>query len=1151
MMNAHCQLAAILATLLFAHPGLSVAAPSVVEKVSDEVLVVRDDLGNWGGGSLGMTHQRGPGYEARKTLDLSAVPEDAWKAATHVRLSAYFCVHDYSWHDWPPANGLDEAVEIVVNGKVHRIPTGTAGLPVYVQGKSMESSMRWHDFDVPKEQLVRGPNEFVFRMAPPQGKKPDDYLYLGIDNTVPGGRSQVRFSTDAKWEQERVNSVGARGEYMVRLYLIRGSREFAAVWWPGENKPDDPAGAIVYAGSHGPTTRVEWDPARIDRLGPLAVVIETADDKPFEFYWLDAEGKPAASAVKAKGPRHEAALRPPLAMIPSGIELSKQVAVKSVTLWGSKDYHPMPRRVDMCPRIEPPKGAAVQREPSCAIQAGTQDGTQAITLGNESVRCRFENRGGRLRLASLYNEIAAAEMVRRPDDCALLVVEVAAKRYAGSRDFKVRSIAPLPQKQGFTATLDHEETKLTAELSVWIDDALRMDLTVTNRGEKPVDFKLAFPHLAGLAVSEEPADDYYFFPYGGGIISDQPAVIRAGYGDHQTLYQVMDLFSPNRGAGMAVWCGDSDGRHKVLALRKHVPGRAEANGNVAHPPTAPEYLWTNSLDPVPGVGVAYEYLRRTRGPGKSFQAKEAVLWPHTGDWHAALERYAAWCHNVWKFRPWPTRLGPIENMVCAGWGTDVLLRDGQYRTDFLRPGCDCIELMSWWEWSPLGPWRTPIDQIAEKLGRNTYDQWRGYFPIDPVTKRPMFNNGPGDYDGYNQRWGGLPKFREAVESYQKRGSMVTLYTDPLRADDNTKFGQKWGRLWCIEKPEGKPQTAYDAWNPCLEVAEYRRWVAETMGRVIRETGADGIRLDEYGHRGSACYSKLHQHTFAEPGITEWQRCVAESSKLVRQAMDEAKPGSVLTTEHPGYDYLMQFIDGCITYDLTVLSSPLRPLECNSQRFYFPECKAFELDHRGADPKHRKRFWNGVASFGSYYPVPMYRVLRENEDVFSSRDCRPLVPTLAPYVYANSFRAGPKTIYTLYNATGHTFAGETIRLTLAPGEHVFDLLGGREADCEIQGAQATVRLFLPRDDVACLVRLPRVLSAKRTGDVLAVDLAADLQGQQLAVCGGEGQSLASQVVEGRTARLDIGPLVKQGLKPVCIKLLAARRLIDVAAVPGTP
>jgi len=1120
------------------------AGPSGVERLSDEVYVVRDDDGNWGGGTMGITHQRNPGYRAKKILDLSNVPDDFWKAATTVRLSAFFCVRDYSWHDGPKPNGLDGTLEIVINGKVHRV-ANNAGLPVYVETKPTGGCIAWHDFALPKEMFVRGPNEIIFSMTPPEGRQSDDYLYLGIDNTAPGGKSYVQFSRTEKWRQDKLTVPGGKGEYMVRLYLLRGPRHFEADWHATEGRMQDPAKILQYAGSHGPATRVEWNPLEIDRLSPVQVVVETADQRGFAFHWLDDQGQPIAPALKASGPRFEATLKVPLPFRPRGVELDKRVPVKAVTLKASKDYHPMPARVDMAPLMEKPKGACVDRKPSCTIEA------DKVVLANANLRCTFRTAGGRLHLASLYNEPARAEMVRRPEDSALLVIEVGGKRLAGSRDFVLRSVEPVPERQGFKAVLFCEPLGLEAVLSVWIDAELHMGLELTNRAAGPVDFKVAFPHLAGLAISDRPVDDYYFFPWGGGIISDAPALIRRGYGDHEALYQLIDLFSPERGGGLAVRSTDADGRHKVLALRKHIPGRQELNGDVTHTPTSEDYKWTNCLDQVPGIGLTFEYLRRTRKPGEAFAPKEVALRAHSGDWHVAMQAYADWCHRVWKFRPYPSRLGPVVNMLAAGWGQSPLFRDGKYRTDFIKPRCDCIELMSWWEWSPLGPWSTPWDKLEAKIGKAACERWKNYFVKDPVTGRTMFNNNPADYDGYNQRFGGLPALRNAIKKYREMGAIVTLYTDPLRADDNSKFGRKWGKQWCVVQPDGTDRTNYDAWNPCLDVAEYRRWVAQTMRRVMRETGADGIRLDEYGHRGAACFSKLHKHTFAEWGCTEWQRCIAESCKLVRQAMDEVKPGSVLTTEHPGYDYLMQFLEGCITYDLTVMATPLRPMECNTQRFYFPECKAYELDHRGADRKHRKRFWNAVASFGSYYPVDMDNILRENDDAFAGRDCRPLVPTLAKYVYANRFRAGKKTIYTLYNATGHTFAGSALRLDLRPDEHLFDLLRCKDADTRAEQDGTVVEVFLARDDVACLARLPAVLAVKRVAtNVIEAGVAGPGKAWRVALCAADGESLLGSPVTEGTVRLNIEKLPKDAGVPVCVKLLDGRRLVDVVALPPT-
>jgi len=1141
--------------LLLAASLARAASPSTVREISDHVLLVRDDAGNWGGTTVGITHQVGHDYEARKVLDLGGVHEAFWETATEARLSVFFCVRDYSKHATGKSNGLDEAIEIVVNGKAHRIPTN-AGLPAWDDGKPPASFFRWHDVPIPKGELTRGRNEFVFRKVRPEGKGPDDYLYLGIDNTVAGGKSWVKLGKGTPWRQDKLTVPGGKGEYMVRLYLLRGERSFEATWDAKEDRFDGPAGVMQYAGSHGGPLRVEWDAARLDPLAPVSVFVETDGRAQTSMQWLDEQKSPFATPSQAQGPRIEARLPAPLSFRPGGIQLDRDFPVRSVRLKASKSYHPLPRRIDMAPRIARPKGPREDRpEP--------QFDERRISLGEDSLRFTFDRKGGRLRLISLYNELADAEMVRSPEQCALFIVEAGGKRYAGSRDFACKATSPMGMGPGFNAFLTCEALGLDAHMQIYFrHGGLHLYLRLENRSDEPLDFKLAFPHLSGLALSEEPADDYYFFPWGGGIIADAPAIVRRGYGDHEAIYQVMDLFSPKRGAGLAVWTTDADGRYKVLALRKHIPGQPEINGDRTRTPTADAFKWANSLPQVPGIGIAYEYLRRTRKPGESFEPPPVVLRAHTGDWHAAMRMYAAWCHEAWPFRPYPNRLTPVVNMVAAGWGqSPIYAKEGQarvsddcgYRTDFIRPRYDCIELMSWWEWQEVGPWGVPIDQVAAVLGEAKAKRWASYFVKDPATGKTMFSNQPGDYDGYNARWGGLPALRKAIEAYRKAGKLVTLYTDPIRCDYSTKMGKAHGRQWGVVGHDGEHVKSYDVWNMCHDVAEYRQWVADTMKRVMRETGADGIRLDEYGHKGWACFSKLHDHTFAEPGCTEWQRAIAETTKLVRKAMDEVKPGSVLTTEHPGYDFLMPFIEGCITYDLTVQATPLRPLEVNTQRFYFPECKPFELDHRGADRGHHKRLWNGVAAFGYAYPARYDTILRENADAFASRDCTPLIPTLAPGVYANRFRTKQKTVYTLYNATGHSFFGPALDIKLDPGDHVLDLVTCQPPAVRMNGNRATITLYLPRDRVACLVALRQRLTVERAGETLTVripDLDAPPESLRLALCDRDGQLFDTRRVQPNTpSTFELDKYPGNSPAPACLKLLDAGRLVDIAAIPN--
>ena len=1119
------------------------AVPSIVESPANGVYVVRDDNGEWGGSSTGITHQNSSPYQARKTLDLTDLPAEVWEQTREVRLSAYLVLHDYSWHGGDEVNGLDEVFELVVNDTVHSYRTD-CGVPVFGQGMSVKPG--WHDFTIPRDELVRGINEILVRKGP--GDKNDDYMYLGIDNSARRGNSAVTFD-GTNWTQEKLTIPGGNGEYMVRLYLITRDTTAMAKWRPSATPTlDDPTGLILYAGARdaqgnadglalavGQSARVEWHPQAFDQLRPLTAVIEA--DGSMNFVWLDEAGK-AMEPVKgltqtlpANRPRHTSGLL---------VTASEVATLRSVTLTGHGDFHPRPKPIDMAPVISPCPPLAPHRAPACKIEGTT------ITLTSPSVRCTFRT-DGKLRMTSLFHEYTKTEMLRSPADVLLFLVEIDGKRYAGSRDFVCESVTAT--ETGFVANLVLPKPALAAKLTVGVnDEGLRLAMNVSNTGDVPVDFKLAFPHMAGLAVSDDPADDYYFFPMGGGIIADKPALIRKGYGDHEALYQVMDIFSPAKGGGMYVRADDAEGWHKVLALRKYIPDMSGVRADRLSMKVRDEYKWGNPLEAVPGTGFTYEYLRRTREPGESFAPADAVIAAHPGDWHVAMQRYADWAHEVWKFRPYPSKLRTCHNMIAAGWGTGYLFRDGAYRTDIIRPRTDCTELMSWWDWSEVGPFSTPMDQLDTVMTEAQRKRWKGYFVDDPVTGNKMWNNAPDDYRGYNERFGGLPAFREAIQTYRDLGAdLVTLYTDPFRLHDACETGQAYGKEWGVVGKDGKKTRNYMVWNPCHDLAAVRQWVAKEMGRVMRETGADGIRLDEYGHRGWACYDETHDHTYAERGITQWQKATAEATRMVHEAMDKARPNLVLTTEHPGYDYLMQYLEGCITYDLTGQANPLRPLECNAQRFYFPECKVYELDHRKADLKDRKKFWNAVESFGRYYPLNFYTILAENEDVYQSRDAYPLLVTTgnAPQIYVNRFRGAGKTMYHLYNAAGHTFEGTALAVSLGTGEHLFDMLACREIIPEMREGLAFVSIYLTRDDVACVAKLQRRMSISREGATLRVTISGETDGCRLVVAGANGETLLEQAATSGVRTLDLSQ-IEDGKKPACVKLLRGRDLVDVAA-----
>ncbi len=1137
------MVATIVTLLALMCASMAEAVPSQVEEVAPGVHMVHDDTGMaWGGWTMGVTHMNEATYQAKKVLDLSDLPENVWAQVREVRLSAFMMVYDYSRHANPPVNGLDEAFEIVVNGTVHSYPT-SGGMPEYLDGAL--NIPDWYDFVLPKDELVRGPNEIIFRKA--EGEKNDDYLYIGIDTIEPRGNSSVTFDGET-WTQEELTIPGGNGEYMVRLYLIANDTAMTATWNAETAELDDPSGLILYAGAHGAeggrlaagqSARIEWRPGALDKLHPASATVSA--EGPVEIAWLDESGTPgepsAGPTIELPANRTERV---------SGVVATAGeggARVHSITVEGAASYHPHTEPIDIAPIVATPPPPSPPQPPACEL---TDD---AATLGNGTVRARFEF-GERLRLASLHHELAGVEMARSPEEIALFVVEVGDSRYAGSRDFTLAGVEPV--EGGFVATLELAQPALRAELTATIDDeGLRLGLDVANAGDAPVDFKLAFPHLSGLAVSDDAAEDYYYFPYGGGIIADRPAILRAGYGDLQALYQLIDLYAPAASCGLYLRVDDDEGWHKTMALRKHLPGRAESTPHRLTARVRPEYQWTTAaLDPVDGTGMAVEYLRRTREPGASFAPEPAVLAAHPGDWHVAMQRYADWAHRVWRWRPYPSRLHDVRNMMPAGWGQGFLFRDGAYRTDFVRPRTDSLELMSWWEWSELGPFGTPMDRLGDVMTEAQIERWSSYFVTDPVTGKRMWNNQPGDYRGYNERFGGLPAFREAIETYREMGvKLVTLYTDPFRLDDSCETGRAHGEEWGVVGVDGEKTRNYLVWQPCYDLPAVREWIATEVSRVMRETGADGIRLDECGGGGWACYDQTHQHTYAEFGITQWQKAVAEATRMIHEAMDDVRPDLVLTTEDPGYDYLMQHLEGCIAYDLSVLASPMRPLECNVQRFYFRECKPYELDHRGADVRDVKKFWNAVESFERYWPPNFDAILNESQEVYWLGEAYPLLvtPGNAQYVYVNRFAGEGKTLYHLYNATGHTFDGEALAVTLAEGEHLFDMLACAEIEpVAREDGLAGVRVYLPRDDVACVAQLARRLAVTRAGD--AVQVQADLpEGEcTLVVANADGEVLVSQGAEAGENAVDLAGLAEDAL-PACVKLLRDGQLVDIAAL----
>lgn len=1114
---------------------LSCLAEWQVVQPVDGVVELRNESGAWGGFSMGVSHINHAKYQARKTLDLTALPPGALQRAKHARLRFYFAIQDYSWAGGGKHNGLNESFEILINGNVLTFRTSDPCFPAK-DSATAPLDADWVDIDIPLDWL-RGEDSATVIFRKPKADTADDYIYPGIDNSAANTNSAVSFDGGETWETKRLNTIGAQGEYMVRLLLVEKDLRARATWRPPA-PPEDLSGLIAYAGRDDGSFRVEPEISAYDGGRTLRATVRFRGTQPV-VTWMGLDGK----ALPADTELWEEAIS--LSLPPGKWEIDAltvtpltDTVVSAVELDFHRPAVPRRKRIDICPPIAPAKGKRRRMAPTCQIVGDTE------ILDNGAIRAVFRIRP-HLELLSLQVAELDRNVLAEPARTHLFRLKIGDAVY-GCRDGRVIDLNTDPT--GFTATLDMVDTGMHCVLRASAEGTeLRLGLDVINSGSEAVQFYLAFPHLAGLQLSDRPADDYYLFPWGGGVIADVNATLRTAYGENSCWWQMIDTFSPAEGGGLYVRADDATGLYKSPCLRKG----ESVSGDYGLDETGqgylrPEMMWRTALDPAPGIGITFDYIRRDRAPGTSFRAPDGCIGSHAGDWREAMRTYAEWSHTTWPPRPYPSKLSTRWHIDPPGWGQHPLFKDGAYRTDYIRPDSDVAEMMSWWTWSDKGPWGTPMDKLEEELGTKLYQRYASYWVKEPVSGKLMYPLNRGDYDGYMPQWGGLPALRKHIQMVKDAGLLAMFYTDPILACVNTKLGSQYGPVYGIMNPDWKdsyecPKTpegyvgSYGGYCMCLDTEWYSNWVAETMGRVCRETGIDGVRLDEYGHRGYVCRSEKHQHLFAEWGHNGWLQALGRNCRQVHAAMDKVRPDLVLTTEFPGHDYMAAALEGAIVYDIRRIR-PVRPTPINLFRFFFPSCKPFEIDRPPRREAPAWMLWNTVGAFARPYPKAQHIMLRENNDVFTSLQAEPLIPTLIRRIYANCFRGGGKTFTTLHNATGHTVDAPILTVRPTEDTHFMDMLRGIELTPTVVNGRTTIALGFKRDVTRVIAQLPRILTLAGG----CVDLHGDAEGVELVVADTKGTVLA-ELSPGAAL-----PVLPDNASPLLVKALRHGLLLD--AIP---
>jgi hypothetical protein len=564
-------------------------------------------------------------------------------------------------------------------------------------------------------------------------------------------------------------------------------------------------------------------------------------------------------------------------------------------------------------------------------------------------------------------------------------------------------------------------------------DSLRIDACVTNSGTTQHTVMLESPRIGPYRLSSSGQPSFYLVPRRGSVLESGPASFRERYCGLFPV-QFLDTFCPEAGHGLSLRTLDTDCLRKYYRLEKD------------------QEQFT--------LGV--EYPDQKLEPGATLSAAPAIVKLTDGDWHRGLEAYRNWMSS------WNKPASPRKP-----WFREVF----NFRQRFL------------WTWDPLYDadkgelnLNSAVEEARREFGGMDYlhlFDW-GYYPgLGRIYGRT------GDKSPYEALKGGQEALRGAISGVQIQRIPVGLYIEGYLLEERGLLGQKFGKSWQLIDSRKAPVYWPESTEMmiCPAPPAWSEVQASTYATKIRELNVDGMYLDQFGFSNveKDCWSDQHGH--AVPSY-----CVAterDTTRRVRQSMDQARPNVALYTEETPVDVTTQNQDGSFTYAMSSSLHSRSAVPLNMARFAFPDFKTIEIlvcdKPTGSWATGVKWvFFNGEAIWlegkADEWFEPETRqairqchaLLRKHKDAFTGLQPSPLVPTEVPGVFANAFRTNGKTVYTLYNSRHRTIRGPVLRVPHAANNSYSDEWHRHPAEIRIDAQTAILSTDLGPQDVGCLV-----------------------------------------------------------------------------------
>ena len=586
---------------------------------------------------------------------------------------------------------------------------------------------------------------------------------------------------------------------------------------------------------------------------------------------------------------------------------------------------------------------------------------------------------------------------------------------------------------GHRASLTYVDGELSVRIRLDVeagaDREFSFSVALTNTAAEEQRLGLAFPRIS-LTKPGSSEDLWYVYPRQAVAWSNRERLLREPH-NGQFPVQWMDVYDRSGGGGLYLMTRDTEAR----------------------------YRWYELVKEDGCVSQRVEYWDDALGAGETRTYPPVFVGMHGGDWRVAHRRYCAW------LRTWCKPLVPRQEWFRRVWS---------FRTHWVRTMRDGDPQYNWYD-PDTQSYRTDafLDRDADlfgPVGMNHFFDWR----ISDAFGRW------GDYSHYEDL-GGLPLFHAMVERQQARGVRVGLYLDTYLCSKKADVGRERGEAWAIHGPDGRYRAAYSTpddplWNMCIWSDGWPQYLAETFARVARETGCDGVYLDEGGADVPQywCWREGHGHPTPANGPGGFR-------DLLRRVRAALPPGKVLYAEHCPPDVGIPYIDGSYITALGRSDAEISPGYLHIHRFAFPDFKVLPITSGGslADGIYDGlvySLFNGCALYTLSYghdedAFPLVRrinrVLREHEEAFCSHEPEPYVATLREEVYCNRFPAADQTVWTLWNGRYRTVRGPVLRVRHTPGATYRDPWNGTDLAADLRDGWATLELTIGPRDVGVL------------------------------------------------------------------------------------